>query len=387
MHVFFSVGEPSGDQHAANLIRELKTQDPELSCSGYGGEEMQAAGCRIDYPLTNLAVMGVFQVLPMLWTFIRLLRQTRKLLAARRPDVVVLVDFPGFNWWVARHAKRLGIRVVYYMPPQLWAWGGWRIKRVKRYVDEVLCPLPFEYEWYRRRGINARYVGHPFFDEVRAHPVDATVFDQQIPAGTHVVGILPGSRNHEVHRSFPQFLRILKRVHPLFPDTQFLVACYKPRHEEYCRQLLDQTELAGCVRLCVGQTSEVIERADFAVMVSGSVSLELLARTTPAIVTYPCSFTFYWLARLLLQVTSVTLPNLIAGRLIMPEHPVVGAFGRGFEDLDAEVEAWLRDPQLPATCRTELLTLASDAIQTGASQRAAAAVLDGQPAEVVRRAA
>src|SRR5690242_1060871 len=134
MHIFFSAGEPSGDLHAAKLVSELKREVPGLECSGFGGPLMESAGCRLLYRLTDLAVMGILPVIPLLVKFIGLISQARRSFEAHKPDAVVLVDFPGFNWWIARHAKRLGIPVFYYLPPQLWAWAPWRVKRMRKFV-------------------------------------------------------------------------------------------------------------------------------------------------------------------------------------------------------------------------------------------------------------
>ena len=166
MKIFFSVGEPSGDQHAAHLITELQSRGTSIECVGFGGPQMREAGCRIDFQLTNLAVMGFFRVLPMVHRFWQVYQQAKAQFQRERPDAVVLVDFPGFNWWIASAAKAQGIPVFYFCPPQLWAWASWRIKKVKKFVDHVLACLPFEAEWYQQRGVPAEYVGHPFFDEV-----------------------------------------------------------------------------------------------------------------------------------------------------------------------------------------------------------------------------
>src|SRR5262245_8970382 len=165
MRIFFSVGEPSGDIHAANLIRSLRRLLPDLDCVGYGGERMAAAGCALNYNLCQHAVMGVAKVIRGAATFIKLIARANRTFRQHRPDAVVLVDYPGFNWWIARRAHAHGIPVFYFVPPQLWAWAGWRIKKVRRYVDHVLCTLPFEQGWYQERGIDAHYVGHPFYDD------------------------------------------------------------------------------------------------------------------------------------------------------------------------------------------------------------------------------
>ena len=173
MRIFFSAGEPSGDQHAAHLIQELRARNPKIQTEGFGGPEMQKQGCLLLFELTQLAVMGFLRVVPMLAKFRRLVIQAEAFFDDAPPDAVVLVDFPGFNWWIAKAAKRRGIPVFYYMPPQLWAWAPWRIRRVRKWVDHVICALPFEYEWYKSRGVNAIWVGHPFFDEVASHKLDS----------------------------------------------------------------------------------------------------------------------------------------------------------------------------------------------------------------------
>src|SRR5688572_23081816 len=143
MHIFFSAGEASGDQHGAHLMRELRRRCPQARFTGFGGPLMEQAGLASLHRLTDLAVIGVWAVLPLLWTFFKLVRRAGEYLDEHRPDAVILIDFPGFNWWIARKAKRAGVQVIYYMPPQLWAWAPWRIRKVRRYVDHVLAALPF----------------------------------------------------------------------------------------------------------------------------------------------------------------------------------------------------------------------------------------------------
>src|SRR5262249_11663087 len=206
MHIFFSVGEPSGDLHAAKLVSEFQRRIAGVQCSGFGGPVMQEAGCRLLYRLTDLAVMGFLPVVPLLFRFVRLAREAQRYLKKTRPDAVVLVDFPGFNWWIARGAKKLGIPVFYYLPPQLWAWAPWRVRRMRKFVDHVISCLPFEVEWYRQRSVAAEFVGHPFFDEVAARPLDGAFVDKQrevAGADGRIVAILPGSRHHEISHNFP----------------------------------------------------------------------------------------------------------------------------------------------------------------------------------------
>lgn len=374
MHVFFSVGEPSGDQHAAHLIKELQARHAGLHFAGFGGPAMSENGCRLLYPLTNLAVMGVFQVLPLLFQFIRLVRQARQYFRDERPDLVVLVDFPGFNWWIARAARKEGIPVAYYLPPQLWAWAGWRIRRVRRYVDRVLCALPFEYDWYKQRGIDARFVGHPFFDEVQQYRLDQTFMDRNHSEDQGFVGILPGSRTQEVTKNFPVMLDIMREVHAEHPDIQFHAACYKSTHESLCRQMAAGLPAGFPLRFTTGKTSEIIELADFCVMVSGSVSLELLSRKVPAVVIYRCGPVMHFIGRRLVKLESVTLPNLIAGRRLYPDFVFDQRRGADAVAARDEVLDWLRSPERLQQIRWEISELREQIVRTGATAEAASAV-------------
>ena len=170
--VFFSAGEPSGDIHGANLIRQLKAQQGEIECVGYGGPEMDKAGCRLHADLTALAVMWILRVLTNLHKFWGLVSRADRYFRHHRPDAVVLVDYPGFNWWIAAAQRSTEFPSSYYTPPQIWAWAQWRIKKMRRLVDHVLAALPFEAEWFREKGCNATFIGHPFFDEVEQEPLD-----------------------------------------------------------------------------------------------------------------------------------------------------------------------------------------------------------------------
>ncbi len=375
MHVFFSVGEPSGDQHAAHLIEELRRRQPEIRVSGFGGPLMEQAGCDLLYPLTRLAVMGLLPVIPLLWRFYRLVRQAGRFFRGDRPDAVILVDFPGFNWWVARQAKAAGIAVFYYLPPQLWAWAPWRVRRMRRLVDHVLCALPFEKEWYRERGLAVDYVGHPVFDELASRPLDQDFCRTWPPERGPIVALLPGSRNREVSGNWPIMLEVVRRLHARHPAARFLVANYKDPHRQWCREQLRPDDHLLPLHFFVGKTSEIIALAQCSLMVSGSVSLELLARSTPAVVLYRLGKGLNLLAKFLVTCKYTSLPNLIADREIMPEFFCVGNPKADVRKMTDMLDAWLSDPgQLAQATRT--MALWRDRVaQTGAIARTADAIL------------
>jgi len=378
MRIFFSVGEPSGDQHAAHLAVELRRRRPDVELVGFGGPLMREAGFRLSYQLTDLAVMGILKVLPLLWRFYRLVRQAAAEFRSQRPDAVVLVDFPGFNWWIARRAKKLGIPVYYYCPPQLWAWAPWRIRKMRRFVDHVFCGLPFEAEWYSERGVSAECVGHPFFDEIADKPLDASFLSahRSHPGDpVRTVAILPGSRNGEVHANWPIQVRVMQELRRWIPDVRFLVASYKPTQREWCETYLADANLDLPVEFHVGRTSEIIEVADVALMVSGSVSLELLARRTPAVVLYHVDWVFYLAARLLVTCKFMSLPNLVAGRAVMPEFPLVGDASTGVEEMTGILARWLTEANERERIVAEMTALHQRTARTGASACVAASLL------------
>jgi lipid-A-disaccharide synthase len=309
MRIFFSVGEPSGDLHGANLIRQLQRRAP-LVADGLGGPRMQAAGCELLRDMSDLAVMGLFPVMSKLPQFWRLLSHVERSFDEHRPDGVVLIDFPGFNWHVARMAKERGIPVFYYGLPQLWAWASWRVNKVQRYVDHALCKLPFEEAWFRSHGCRATYVGHPYFDELSEQRLDETFVASIRPPPGRLVTILPGSRRQEVRYNLPLLLNAAARVRREVRGVRLAIASYNKRQATLARELV----AAGPVpaEVFVGQTPELIAAADCCLACSGSVSLELLYHAKPAVVVYRVGWLTYQFVRRLVNVRHITLVNLLA---------------------------------------------------------------------------
>ena len=386
MKIFFSAGEPSGDQHAAGLIRELQDRSSEIQFEGFGGPEMQKSGCELLYPLTDLAVMGFLRVVPMLAKFRRLVIQAEQHFDKFKPDAVVLVDFPGFNWWIAKAAKKRNIPVFYYMPPQLWAWAPWRIRRVRKWVDHVICNLPFEYEWYKKRNVNAKWVGHPFFDEVAEHQLDQnTLTDIAANSnGGQIVAVLPGSRDHEVDRNFAVMLEVLKRVQQAVPTVNFVVGNYKSEHQEVCEQL--RTELADEVKLSylIDKTSETIEAADCCLMVSGSISLELLSRKTPGVVLYRISTFSRWVSKVVMTCPFITLTNLISEKEVMPEYLSNGNPEADIKKVTAHLVEWCTNTKQRNLVSEEMGRIANQVGLTGATKRTAEYLIEQLEIQVVQ---
>lgn len=373
MRIFICAGEPSGDIHGGNLVRALRQLRPDIECVGFGGDRMAAAGCRLLYPLCRLAVMWFARVLANAPTFLRLLSEADRYFRHHRPDAVVLIDYPGFNWWVARRAHFHGIPVFYFVPPQLWGWAGWRVEKVRRFVDHVLCSLPFEESWYRDRGVmDVRYVGHPFFDELPYQRLDGAFIDAHRGDAAPVVGLLPGSRTQEVHRNLSTLVRSASLIHRARPDTRFLVACFRAAHQELVDAYL-RRHAPLPIETCVGRTPEVIELAEACVAVSGSVSLELLYRARPTVVLYRIGKLDMRVANFFKTSPYICLVNLLAGKELYPEFLTDRCEANA---IAGHVLCWLNDPAACATLRDELVALRGRVAAPGACARAARAILD-----------
>ncbi len=374
--IYFSVGEPSGDLHAAKLIQNLRSQVQNLTFGGLGGPQMSAAGCRIDYPLTELAVVGFVEVLPKLREFFRVARLAADSMDRHRPDAVVLVDFPGFNWHIAKRAKQRGIPVFYYLPPQLWAWGSWRIHKMRSYVDHVLCNLPFEQQWFQRHGVPATLVGHPFFDEVTERKLDQQMIHHWSRQHGVRVAVLPGSRAREVHNIWPMQLAAIRQLAIAHPQAHFLVACLKDAHCLWCRQQLTAADRRLNIHFFVNRTSEVVSLADCGLVKSGSVSLELMARHVPTVIVYHVGRIMYQIARRLTDIDTISLPNMLAGQKVMQEFLAIGSTSRVVDPIVVAMNRLMSEPLELARQKAALKELSQRYAQPGASQRAARAICD-----------
>lgn len=310
MKLFFSVGEPSGDLHGANLIAQLRRRDPELEAVGFGGPKMQSAGCNLLRDMTDLAVMGLAPVLAKLPEFFKLKAQAVGRFDEERPDAVVLIDYPGFNWHVARAAKERGIPVIYYGLPQLWAWASWRVKKVQRYVDHALCKLPFEETWFRERGCRATYVGHPYFDELASQQRDERFIASLRSWPGRILTLLPGSRRQEVRSNLPMLLRAAAIVRREVPGARVVIASYNEVQAGMARQMVSGGPVPA--EVFVGRTPELISAADCCLAVSGSVSLELLYHAKPSVMVYRVSWLLEQAVLRLARARYMTLVNLLA---------------------------------------------------------------------------
>jgi len=398
MRIFVSAGEPSGDLHGSNLIRELRARRPDIEFVGFGGPKMAAAGCQLLFELTTLAIFGIVPALVNLFRFFKLLRLADRSLRDHRPDAVVMIDYPGFHWWLARRAKARGIPVFYYGTPQLWAWAPWRVRKMRRLVDHVLCKLPFEPAWYAERGCKATYVGHPYFDELTNRQLDAAFIAAQSSRSERVLLVLPGSRNQEVRLNLHDLLQAARRVQAAVPEIRVAIASYNEAQAETTRAVVAQLGISA--EVFVGRTPELMRVAACCLACSGSVSLELLYFRCPTVIVYHISRWILLVHRCLrtLRVKYITLVNLLATKDIRVTSSLLydpdaeGAEPVPFPeyltctDKSAEMAAhvvhWLTNPQEYRRRVEQLEQLADRYAHPGASVAAAQYVLQalGDPA-------
>src|SRR5262245_59943915 len=382
MRLFLSAGEPSGDLHGSNLTRRLRERYPDVELLGFGGDKMAAAGCRIVYPLCDLAVMGVGAVVRAIPTFHGILELTKETFDREKPDAVVMIDYPGFHWWLAGAARKQGIPVSYFVPPQIWAWAGWRVRKMRRLCDQVLSTLPFEHDWLEARGVRSRYIGHPYFDELAQQRLDEAFLAEQRQRQGTIVAVLPGSRRHELHYNVPSLIKAARIIHAKRPEVRFLVACLKPEHAENVRGQLAGVNLP--IEVHQGRTPEIIALSHCCMSVSGSVSLEMLHRGKPATILYRVSRAMRVFTAPLLRCKYITLVNLLADRLLYPEYVSTRCLA---EPIARDVLGWLENPATHAALCRQLEELRARVGQTGACARAAVAIGELVAARRERRAA
>ncbi|MCB9846407.1 MAG: hypothetical protein H6811_10535 [Phycisphaeraceae bacterium] len=369
--VLFTAFEPSGDDHASIVIAELRRRHPDLPIYAWGGPKMERAGATIIERTGDDAVMGM----PGLKKIREHKRMNQRIASWMREYPVAVhvpVDSPAANFPICKIAKRQGIRVVHLVAPQLWAWGAWRIGKLRRRTDMVLCLLPFEENWFRDRDLEARFIGHPLFDA----PLDLSALDaaaSDLPSGSPRLALLPGSRPGEIAKNFPILLAAFRSLLASHPGASGVVAATTP---EVAQRLRDMAAQHGGwpdgLDVRAGATDVIARWCDLALVVSGTVTLQLAKQAKPMVVFYKSSPIAYTLiARWVIETEFLTLPNLIAGREIVPEF--VPHFGDE-RDIVAAADRLLRSPQLADRQRNELQSISAQFLGRSAGAAAADAI-------------
>nr|WP_305067239.1 lipid-A-disaccharide synthase [Mangrovivirga halotolerans] len=305
-------GERSGDMHAGNLIKALASIDNKAEFFGWGGDYMKDAGMELLQHYQSISFMGFWEVIQNFRTIKKAIKQCKSDISSVQPDAIILVDFAGFNLRMAAFAQSLGIPVHYYISPKIWAWNTKRAYKIKRLVDHMYCILPFEVEFYEQFDYSTDYVGNPLFDQIRNFQPDISFLNRINEKGSQkIIALLPGSRYQEVSTMLNEMLEVI----PEFPEATFVVAAVDNLPEE----LYAKVDEFDNVKLINGQTYDLLNVADAALVTSGTATLETALFNVPHLICYKAGTVSYLIAKQLIKVDYIGLPNLIAGKEVVPE--------------------------------------------------------------------
>ena len=328
-------GEASADLHGSNLVKAMKASCPGVTFCGIGGANMKQAGVKILVSSSDMAVVGLTEVVQRLHTIFRAANKLKAILKAHHPDLLILIDYPEFNLYMARIARRLQIPVLYYISPQVWAWRRGRVKKIAKRVDRMAVILPFEEKFYRKRGVDVDYVGHPLLDafkpatrnlqqspEVggRRSEVRSQKSKRQNPVSSiqnPVVGLVPGSRREEIRNMLPIMIRSAEILKIRYPDIRCLLPLAKTIEPEYIDSFIRKSSLD--IEVHQGDIYEVLDRCHIAMVTSGTATLDTAIMAVPMVIVYKVTPLSYRIGKILIKTPFIGLANLVAGERVVPE--------------------------------------------------------------------
>ncbi|MFZ0612307.1 MAG: lipid-A-disaccharide synthase [Desulfobacterales bacterium] len=364
--VMIVAGEASGDQHGAKLVAEMQRSNPNIFFCGIGGRALAAAGVRILVDAAELAVVGITEVFAKLPVVFRSLAVVKQLLHGLKPDLLILIDFPDFNLRVAALARKVGIPVLYYISPQIWAWRRGRVKKIGKLVSHMAVILPFEAEFYKAHGIPVTFVGHPLLD--RAAGKEDPEEEIENGAGFTRIGLLPGSRAGEIERLLPVMLEAAARMIRQDSRLTFTVSVAPTVETKTIVAMIKRGGAHGAIGFSEEPVERLFRRCRLVVAASGTVTLQAAIAGTPMVIVYKVSPVSYWLGRALIRVKHIGLINLIAGRRLVPELVQDQASAAG---ISRQVLGLLSDDNRRARLKSDLLAAARVLGGPGASRRVA----------------
>jgi lipid-A-disaccharide synthase len=365
--ILLVAGEVSGDLHGSYLLEAVHRIDPEIQFFGVGGGGLKRVGMRLLHHSQSLSVVGLTEVFVKLGSILKALRTLKKSLEKEKPDLIILIDFPDFNLRLARIAHRKGIPILYYISPQVWAWRPGRVKLIARLVKKMVVLFSFEVPLYEAAGVDVEWVGHPLLDIVKPTLSKEMAYQQfGLDPGRRTIGLLPGSRIHEIERLLPSLLASAQLLQKEIPDLQFVI----PLAPGMSRATLSSRMNAILVPVTVveGFTYDVMNLCELLITASGTATLEGAILGKPMIIIYKVSFSTYWIGRILVRVNHIGLPNLVAEKEIAPEmiqkdvHP---------QRIVEEAFRILRDPLVSRKMTESMGEVRQKLGEPGAAERAA----------------
>jgi len=373
MRIGIVAGEQSGDLLGAGLVNAIIKIKPDTLFEGIGGQHLRAAGVKIHYPMEKLAVMGISEV----FRHYLSLRQIRDELCdyflSNPPDIFIGVDAPDFNFWLERKLRDQGVKTVHFISPSIWAWREYRVRKIRESTDLMLTLFPFEPDIYQKHHVCAKYIGHPLADQLPFEPDRNRASDELgLQTGKINIGILPGSRNTEIDKISPAFLAAAKKLNKEFENLQFITSLNNPRLKIQFEKIKKQIAADLPVLVFINQSHKLIEASDILLVASGTATLEAMLLKKPMVVGYKVHWLTYYMARLLLNIPYVSLPNILANKSIVPECLQEEC---NADRLSAEISAWISDKQRIQKLE-KLFTTISGSLRMNANNVAAQTIIE-----------
>jgi len=366
--VMIIAGEASGDCHGARLVRAMLELNQGLSFFGIGGNALRKAGVQIRIDNSRIAVVGLSEAIIKLGILLKALKIAKRELRRCRPDLLIVIDFPDFNLLVAKAARKLGIPVFYYISPQIWAWRTGRVKKIRRLVDHMVVIFPFEVDFYRRSRVPVTFVGHPLLDSISSEETLGETND--LDTKDMVIGLLPGSRNEEVLRLLPVMVEVADILTEQMPGLLFAIPLAPSVDKTTVESIIGKAKSRFLV--LSDRLQDILDRSILLITASGTVTLEATIAGTPMIIIYKVSGLSYWLGKRLIRVKHIGLPNLVAGKPIVPEFVQHQATAK---NIARQALALLKDENSLAGMRLQLNYTAQALGPPGASRKAAKVAL------------
>lgn len=369
--IMFSAGETSGDMHGANLAKALRELAPEVELFGFGGPQMANAGVKLCKNMLDYSVMGFWEVLVNLRKMFKLKDALVEEMKRQKPDILVLIDYPDFNWRLAREAKKLGIPVFSYIPPSAWAWRKGRAKNVAKIADKIVAIFPFELEVYRQAGADISFVGNPLLDNVKismTKEVACTFFGINMQDDN--ILLLPGSRKQEIANLLEPMLEAAKIISKERARAKFFLPVAPGIDKFYLEDKIKQYDLQ--VKLCEGNTYDLMNCCDFAIATSGTVTLEVALMNLPSIVLYKMSNITYRIAKIFVKIKYFSLPNILVNEAILPELLQDEVNG---ENIARYAKAWYKEQPTAEQTKLNLIKVKSKLGEPGVAQKTAKLIL------------
>lgn len=367
--VMMIAGEASGDLHGSRVIRELKIRRPSVEVYGIGGDNMQREGMEVLYHSSSLSFMGFVEVIRHLSLIRAVEGRLEQILIERPPDVLVLIDFPGFNLRFAKKARQHGVKVLYYISPQVWAWHKGRVKKMRSLVDRMKVVFPFEVELYRKEGIDVEFVGHPLVESIQSTMTrEEFCRSAGLDAGRRIVGLFPGSRKQEIAEIFPTMMEAgeeLQRTH----SVQLAVGVASNLGSGELKRFIRRD---SAIVLIENRTHELMQHSDAAIVTSGTATLETGWFGTPLVVVYRTSPVSFFIGRMLVDVANIGLVNIVAGKTVAPEFLQNKMTS---ENLVAAVGLILTDEAYRQAMKSDLSKIKEKLGPPGASARVAEGII------------